>query len=289
VPHHTHHVSHHSHPNAGVHHPAALAHHAYNRGGWHGRHDGWHGWHHGYWGGWGGWPSLWLGGAAGWLGSSYYYNNPYYVGSSGTSTYLNYSQPIVAAQTSTLDPTATASTNNQAGVANNQASPPTAEQQQALAAMDSARAAFKRGDYAAAQKQAEQAISLMPDDPALHEFRALTLFAQRKYKEAAAGIYAVLATGPGWDEQTVRSLYGDPNAYTSQVKALQDYVQQNPKAADALFLLAYHQLTAGKRDLARQELDRVVELQPDDQLAAQLAKALAMPSAAKPAAGSKPA
>jgi predicted TPR repeat methyltransferase len=56
-----------------------------------------------------------------------------------------------------------------------------------------------------------------------------------------------------------------------------------------LFLLAYHQLTAGKRDLARQELDHVVELQPDDQLAAQLAKALAIAPAAKAAAGSKPA
>jgi hypothetical protein len=33
---------------------------------------------------------------------------------------------------------------------------------------------------------AEKAIKLLPSDATLHEFRALTLFAQKKYKDAAA-------------------------------------------------------------------------------------------------------
>jgi tetratricopeptide (TPR) repeat protein len=234
-------------------------HHHWNHGGWHGIHDGWHSWHHGYWGGWGGWPAVWFGGGtAGWGGSSYYYNNPYYTGGVAGSVGLNYSQPIAASQANAAD------------------AAPTAAQKQALAAMDAARAAFKRGDYPLAERDAEKAIGLMADDPALHEFRALTLFAQKKYQESAAAVHAVLASGPGWDEQTVQSLYGDPKVYTGQVKSLQDYVRQNPKVAYARFLLAYHQLTAGQRDEARKELDRVVELQPDDQLAIQLTKALAM-------------
>jgi hypothetical protein len=31
----------------------------------------------------------------------------------------------------------------------------------------------------------------MPDDPLLHQFRALALFALRRYEEAAAALYAV--------------------------------------------------------------------------------------------------
>src|SRR5262249_43591290 len=64
---------------------------------------------------------------------------------------------------------------------------------------DDARAAFKQGDYTKAQELADKAIALLPSDATLHEFRALALFAQTKYKEAAAGLYAVLAAGPGWN------------------------------------------------------------------------------------------
>ena len=47
--------------------------------------------------------------------------------------------------------------------------------------------------------------------------QALTLFAQRKYKDAASAIYAVLAAGPGWDWQTMSELYPDPEVYTKQL------------------------------------------------------------------------
>ena len=143
--------------------------------------------------------------------------------------------------------------------------------------MDTAREAFKRGDYAQAEQFSDKAVALMPDDTAIHEFQALTLFAQQKYRDAAAGIYAVLSAGPGWNEHTLQSLYADPKTYAGQLPALETYAKDNPQAADALFLLAYHELTAGKLDVARGELERVAQLEPKDKVAAELVQALSVP------------
>src|SRR5262249_52844264 len=98
---------------------------------------------------------------------------------------------------------------------------------------DGARAEFKAGNYADAQAKVRQAIQKLPSDATLHEFRALTLFAQGKYKDAAAGLYAVLAAGPGWNWETMRDLYGDPADYTKQLRALEQFLTDNPDAAYA--------------------------------------------------------
>src|SRR5262249_39843071 len=107
---------------------------------------------------------------------------------------------------------------------------------------DEARASFKGGDYAKAQELVEKGIALLPSDATLHEFRALTLFGQKKYKEAAAGIYAVLAAGPGWNWATMSKLYANPDIYTKQLRALEAYTKDHSKEADLRFLLAYHYL-----------------------------------------------
>ena len=77
----------------------------------------------------------------------------------------------------------------------------------------------------------------MPNDPTLHEFRRQTLFALGRYDEAAAPLYAVLSAGPGWDWTTLISLYADPEAYTQQLRALEDYCTQNPNSAAGHFVL----------------------------------------------------
>ncbi len=150
---------------------------------------------------------------------------------------------------------------------------PTADEHQGLAEMDRARDAFKRGDYAQAERFADSAVKLLPDDTAVHG-SAATLFAQHKYRDAAAAVYAVLSRGPGWNEETLKSLYGSPEAYAKQLEELRSYAANNPKAADALFLLAYHQLTAGQLHAARRDLERVVQLEPKDHVAAELGSAL---------------
>ncbi len=245
-------------------------------------------------------------------GNTYAYVNPYYSGYGGSG--YNYSQPIGYSSTTlandstgtgyspgrwlleagtgttgqtlasnTADPTRRwpaplgAPPTGTLAPANPAAAEPTTHQQQGLAEMDSAREAFRRGDYAQAEALANKAVALLPDDTAVHEFRALTLFAQQKYRDAAAGIYAVLSAGPGWNEETLKSLYADPKAYANQLAALETYAKDNPEASDALFLLAYHQLTAGQLDTARTELERVAQLQPKDRLAAELVQALAAP------------
>ena len=50
---------------------------------------------------------------------------------------------------------------------------------------DQARDAFKNGDYTSALSLADQALVQLPNDPALHEFRSLVLFALQRYEEAA--------------------------------------------------------------------------------------------------------
>ena len=50
------------------------------------------------------------------------------------------------------------------------------------------------------------------------------------YKEAAAGLYAVLAAGPGWDWDTMSGPVPDPETYTRQLRALEQYVGKEPAA-----------------------------------------------------------
>jgi len=108
----------------------------------------------------------------------------------------------------------------------------------------------------------------------LHEFRALVFFAMGEYDEAAEVLYSVLAAGPGWDWQTVSSLYADPNTYTKQLHALETYVQQNPKSASASLVLGYQYMCLGDLQAADGRFQVVTQLQPSDRLSAPLFKRL---------------
>ena len=82
-----------------------------------------------------------------------------------------------------------------------------------------ARESFKTGDYARALALTDQALAQTPNDPILHEFRALVLFALKRYEEAAATAYAVLTAGPGWNWATMVGLYPDVDTYSNQLRA----------------------------------------------------------------------
>jgi tetratricopeptide (TPR) repeat protein len=189
-------------------------------------------------------------GYGGWLNSGYYYN-PYYSTSLTLGpTVIDYSQPLysVAVEdsgTTDEDPNTTA----------------------AMADFDAARGAFRQGDYNAALDGVHRALERLPNDAALHEFRALVLFAQGNYREAAATLHAVLANGPGWDWATMSALYPGVNVYTDQLRALEDYTRSNPDSADAQFVLGYHYMTEGYQDAGIRKFQRVVQLEPKDQLA----------------------
>ena len=139
--------------------------------------------------------------------------------------------------------------------------------------------------------QVNGAIAVKPNDTVPHEFRALVLFATRRYKEAAGAVYAVLSVGPGWDWATLAGMYPDINLYTAQLRALEQYRNDHPSAPEAHFLLAYHYMSCGHIDAAIGELREVVRLSPRDQLSAQLLTALTQqqnPADVKPSLPARP-
>ncbi|MDB5337702.1 MAG: hypothetical protein JWN70_3321 [Planctomycetaceae bacterium] len=258
-------------------------------GGWY--HGNWHNnWDRPWYGrpiGWGyGYGGAYMAGAmltAPWNWGYWGYSNPYYSYSSGPA-YLDYSQPVVSADTSGADADNTGDTpaqsvvagqNDIPGVAVDQASP----KDEAMQLFDTARVAFRSGDYAAALTQVEQALEKLPKDSVLQEFRALVLFAQQDYKGAAAPLYAVLSAGPGWDWTTLIHLYANIDVYTDQIRTLEEYRKAHPDSAEARFVLAYHYLTQGHGEAAAKELTKVVELNPRDTLSAQILKSLTPPAA----------
>lgn len=249
-------------------------------------------WHGGYWGGWYSPPSSFVFGTVfGWLTAGLYqpapiiYANPYYVAPPTQVIYLNYAQPIPVTS-APVEPLATTvapidvPVNVKVRVEQQPAATPAdpekeaAAQAAAVRAIDAARLAFGNGEYAAAQKHCEDAIKFVPSDPASHELRALTLFAQGKFQESAAGVYAVLAAGPGWDWETVRAIYPGIETYTVHLRTLEKHVSANPNDSAAEFLLAYHYLTLGESESALKQLKNVVRLQPKDEVAAALIKVL---------------
>jgi len=203
-------------------------------------------------------------GLAAWgLGSLIYdsgyssYRNPYPAPPVQTiqKTVINYSQPISVVASRE--------------VPQEQAAALTASENSS-AALEKARVEFKNGDYLASLKSTDEAISFAPGDSALHEFRALNLFALGRYGDAAGVLNPLLASGPGWDWATMSDFYPSSDAYAAQLRKLEAYVEGSPNSADSHFVLGYHYLVAGFIDEAYQMFDRVVDLQPADSVAVQL-------------------
>jgi tetratricopeptide (TPR) repeat protein len=287
---------------------------------WH--HGSWNNWygHPAAWYG-AGLSTGWLASPA----DAYVYSNPFYAAPSSlvynTTTpasvsynYLDYSQPIAqppvqtpttyddSAYTAAYDPGATvggppvggppAGGNGQIADAAAPAGPPPAPDAnddgappEAFQHFANARTAFQANDYSKAIAEVDRAIKLNPSDAAMHEFRALALFAEHKYRDAAAGVYAVLSVGPGWTWDTLRELYPDPKVYTRQLRALEDYSKKNPKAADAHFLLGYQYLVCNYVRQALGQLQQFVDLDPQDKLAPQLIDAFTPRDSAQASAG----
>src|SRR5262249_17485209 len=146
------------------------------------------------------------------------------------------------------------------------------------------RAAFKTGDYKQALEHCDKALQKLPNDPALHEFRALVLFALKRYGDAATALYAVLSAGPGWDWTTMIGLYPSVDVYTDQLRSLEEYARENPRSAAPHFVLAYHYMAQGHNDVAAGQFKKVVALQPNDTLSAKFAQMYASKSATAPQA-----
>ncbi|MGQ0635300.1 MAG: tetratricopeptide repeat protein [Planctomycetaceae bacterium] len=231
-------------------------------------------WLRGFWGGgmwgWGRW-----GGSIGiwsfprwWLGDLYY-----------TSGYGLFENPFVGAGRQEPDPFDYSRLLQRLGDSVNIVSAFDPARQRALRSpaeaaglrvFDRAREAFRAGDYERALGDINAALGHLPRDTALHEFRALVLFARGDFSRAAAAIYCVLAVSPGWNWTTLSSLYPTSDEYTRHLRALEAHCQESPDAADAAFLLGYQYITCGHFPPAVRQLQSVVNLLPHDQLAPHL-------------------
>ena len=215
----------------------------------------------------------WLWGPSIYQSGYYNYTNPYCTEptviqvQSGPQVVVDYTQPIPA------DPVVINNT-VQGGTDVIENPEPPQPDQTGLDAYEAARNLFYEGDYGAALAQANLALSKLPTDATLHQFRALCLFAQQDYRNAAAAVNSVLSVGPGWDWTTLSSLYASTDTYASQLRTLEDYVDQNPQAAFGHFLLAYHYVTCGYNDEAAGELRATLDLEPSDTVAANLLNVL---------------
>jgi tetratricopeptide (TPR) repeat protein len=212
------------------------------------------------------------------------YNNPFYVVPTVRSTtvvevpvWQNYSEP--------LQPPVSEFAEDVEG--EEDALPADPEMDEAMALFDEAREAFKNEDFSRALELVDQSLELLPSDATLHEFRALCLFAMKEYQQAAAAIYAVLSAGPGWNWETLASLYRNTDTHTRQLRALEAHVREKSEDAAAAFLLAYHYMTMGHLDAAVSMWERVARLLPEDELTTQLLHAF-RPDVAEPAAPALP-
>jgi tetratricopeptide (TPR) repeat protein len=248
-----------------------------------GRYGGWYsGYAPGYWGQsdylWDNYPVAAVAGLTWWganslgyqFGYSDYYN-PYYT----ESMPAYYTEPIL---TPSIEPILVEPIQGTAVAP----SLPPGVSSEGVTKFDQARAAFLDGRYDDALKLTDSALTQMPRDAVLHEFRALVLFALQRYAEAAATLHAVLDVGPGWDWKTMSSLYPSLDTYTYQLRSLENALKKTPKDAAERFLLGYHYLTCGHPEEALNEFRQASELKPNDSVTASLVATLS-PRDAQPA------
>ncbi|HVJ82445.1 MAG TPA: tetratricopeptide repeat protein [Planctomycetia bacterium] len=253
----------------------------------------WGDWHHGNWAGnWGDWwDHMWdehpgamalgvtrwgLNRVGSWYGYGGYYENPYYSDGDSGSAPVDYSQPVSMSYDQALAETANLQSEEPTPL-------PPGVTQASVDQFEQARAAFYDGHYTSALAQTDAVLKQLPSDAVVNEFRALCLFALKRYKESAAVLNAVLAVGPGWDWTTLSGMYAQTSTYTAQLRALEDYCEANPNSADAAFVLGYQYLTMGHSKEAKEQFAVAVRLQPKDAVAAYLLQSLS-PPAEKPAA-----
>jgi hypothetical protein len=131
---------------------------------------------------------------------------------------------------------------------------------------DAAQGSFQQGDYNSALGSIAKVCLQTPHNHDAHQFHSLVLFAMRDYCRSSIVAYAVLQDGPGWDWDTLQTLYPSPDVYTGQLRDLEHYASDNPSDANARVLLSYHYLMLNHTDSAGRQLMNVAKLQPNDKL-----------------------
>ncbi|REJ65746.1 MAG: tetratricopeptide repeat protein [Planctomycetota bacterium] len=133
--------------------------------------------------------------------------------------------------------------------------------------------AFRAGRYNEAVRLANHAIVEMPRDGKLLLFLSQSLFATGDYRGAAAAVHQASTmldeSDWGYVVKNWRNYYRGA-AYREAMDKLNTFVKENPDAAYARFLRAYHFGFLGQEEFARKEMANAIELESRDQLAMEL-------------------
>jgi tetratricopeptide (TPR) repeat protein len=134
--------------------------------------------------------------------------------------------------------------------------------------------AFHARDYMAANRAWQHAVVDDPSNSALAMKLALAQFAVGKYSEAAGATQQVLMILPpekwGQAVSDYKKLYRNPKDYLDQLKNLAKAAADKPNDPALRFLLGVHYGYSGRVADAVRELNKLVQLEPKDQLGRKL-------------------
>jgi hypothetical protein len=134
--------------------------------------------------------------------------------------------------------------------------------------------AFRARDYMAANRDWQHAVVDDPSNGALAMKLALAMFAVGKYREAAGTTQQVLMLLPqekwGQAVSDYKKLYANPKDYLDQLKSLARAAADKPNDPALRFLLGFHYGYSGRVADAVRELNKLVQLEPKDQLGRKL-------------------
>lgn len=214
------------------------------------------------------------GGYGGW-GYGGYGGYGYGLGSYGYNPYSTWSTPYVAAYSPTYTTTSVVpSTGNFVSAAPTPTTNSTAPAANAGNFAESGEAAFKAGDYKGAAYALRHAVIDDPQNPVLMMILSQSLFATGNYDEAAGTAQAAMQALPkdqwGVVVGNYKELYGSVRDYTNQLRALEKAVDDKPDNPAQRFLLGYHYGYLGYPQQSVNQLDKVLKLAPQDEMAKKL-------------------
>jgi len=133
--------------------------------------------------------------------------------------------------------------------------------------------AFRASDFQGAARMANHALVDMPRDGKLLLFTAQSLFAVGDYRNAASAIHQAveLLDSQQWGYVVENyAQYYRGRAFVEQMDRLNEYLKKNPEAGYAHFLRGYQHGFLGNQQSALRDLNKALELESRDKLAAQL-------------------
>lgn len=145
--------------------------------------------------------------------------------------------------------------------------------------------ALKAGDYRSAVRAWRHAVVDDPKNGTTIMMLAQALFAAGDYDEAAAAAQQAMTLLPEekWDGAVAefKGLYANPQDFSDRLTELSKAVEQYPDDPALRFELGFQYAYSGQPDLALRQLDKLLELVPQDQVGRKLRDRVSKEKASK--------